>query len=105
MGRLKTATAKCNYKDIDRKLKEQFIHGLNSSDMVIKIIKEITKMGENEKMTSEQVQVLARRAKSQKAQSAILKHLNQTKDIDKISTRKGYKDKLRYNCENRPEWL
>ena len=29
MGRLRTAAVKCNYKEIDRQLKEKFIHGLN----------------------------------------------------------------------------
>ena len=29
MGRLRTAAVICNYKEIDRQLKEQFIHGLN----------------------------------------------------------------------------
>ena len=42
-------------------------------------------MEENENVRSEQILALGRRVK---AQSAILKHLNETKDFDKISTRK-----------------
>ena len=34
MGRLRIAVAKCNYKEIDRQLKEQFIHGLNNKAML-----------------------------------------------------------------------
>ena len=39
----KIAVAQCNYKEIDRQLKEKFIHGLNNDDMMIDIIKEFTK--------------------------------------------------------------
>ena len=88
MCRLRIATAECNYKEIDRQLKEQFRHGLNDSDMIIETIKEPTKM-ENENMTSEQVLAWARIVEAQKAQSAILKQLNETEDFDKISTRKS----------------
>ena len=47
MGRLRIATAECNYKKIDRQLKEQFIHGLNDDDMIIEIIKDLTKTEKN----------------------------------------------------------
>ena len=40
---LRTAVVKCNYKEIDRQLKEQFIHGLNDVEMLVEIIKELTK--------------------------------------------------------------
>ena len=29
MGRLCVAAVECNYQEVDRQLKEQFIHGLN----------------------------------------------------------------------------
>ena len=43
MGRLQLAAVECNYKEIDRKLKEEFIHGLNDTQMSIEIICELTK--------------------------------------------------------------
>ena len=43
MGRLRTAAVKCNYKEIDRHLKEQFIHALNDDEMETEIIRELTK--------------------------------------------------------------
>ena len=43
-GRLRTAAMECNYKEVDRQLKEQFIHGLNESEMLTEIIRELTKM-------------------------------------------------------------
>ena len=33
MGRLWIALIKCNYKEVDRQLKEQFIHGLNDKEL------------------------------------------------------------------------
>ena len=34
VGRLQLAAVECNYKEIDRQLKEQFIHGFNDNDML-----------------------------------------------------------------------
>ena len=48
MGRLRLATVECNYKEIDRQLKEQFIHGINDNDILVEIIRELTKTEESE---------------------------------------------------------
>ena len=40
MERLQIMAAKCNYQELDRQLKEHFIHGLNDKDMLGEIIKE-----------------------------------------------------------------
>ena len=55
MGRLWLLAIECNYKEVDRQLKEQFIHGLNDTDMLGEIIKELTKIHEDEEITSENV--------------------------------------------------
>ena len=47
MDRLRIAAIDFNYKEIDRKLKEQFIHGLNDNGMMVEIIKGPTKTEEN----------------------------------------------------------
>ena len=39
MGRLWLLAMECNYKDVDWQLKEQFIHGLNDTEMLEEIIK------------------------------------------------------------------
>ena len=44
----------CNYREVDRQLKEQFIHGLNDNDMLTEIIRQLTNL------TSEQVLNCAR---------------------------------------------
>ena len=46
MGRLKLTLIECNYREVDRQLKEQFIHRLNNNDMLTEIIREVTKAEE-----------------------------------------------------------
>ena len=75
---------KCNYKERDRQLKEQFIHRLNYNDMIAEIIRELTKAKESTPVTSEQVLVWAKRVKAQRTQSAIITNLSKTKKFDKI---------------------
>ena len=43
MGRLWLLAIECNYKEIYRQLKEQFIHGLNNTEMLGEIIKNLQK--------------------------------------------------------------
>ena len=66
MGRLRISARECNYKEIDRQLREQFIHGLNDSDMSTDIMSELTKIEDNENITRDQVLALARRVEAQK---------------------------------------
>ena len=47
MGRLRRAAVECNYKEVDRQLKEHFIHRINDSEMLTEIIRELTKSDEN----------------------------------------------------------
>ena len=42
MGRLWVAAVECNYQEVNRQLKEQFVHGLNNKSMLEEIIKELT---------------------------------------------------------------
>ena len=55
MGRLRTAVVKCNYKEIDRQLKEQFIHDINDEEMLAESIRELTKCAENTNIHSQNV--------------------------------------------------
>ena len=52
MGRWWLLVIECNYKELNRQLKEQFIHGLNDTNMLGEIIWELTKMHENREITS-----------------------------------------------------
>ena len=40
MGRPRLAAVECNYKEVDKQLKEQFMHGLSDNDMLAEIIGE-----------------------------------------------------------------
>ena len=42
MGRLHKAAVECNYQELDRQLKKQFIPDLNNKYMLEEIIKELT---------------------------------------------------------------
>ena len=39
MGRLRLAVVQCNYREVDRQLKEKFLHGLNAINMVTEMIR------------------------------------------------------------------
>ena len=90
--RLRTAAIKCNYKEIDRQLKEQFVHRLNDNCMMVKIIKELTKSEEN---TSNQVYLWARWIEAQRTKTAVLNNLkgNQKPDAIWLEKQKKYKHK------------
>ena len=53
MGRLHVAAVECNYREVDRQIKEQFIHGLNDKCMLKETIKELTITRDNDQITSE----------------------------------------------------
>ena len=55
MGRLHVVAVECNYRELDRQLKEQFIHGLNDQCMLEEIIKELTAANTDDQITSEGV--------------------------------------------------
>ena len=99
MGRLRLAVVECNYRKVDRKLKEQFIHRLNDNDMLaeIEIIRELTKAKESANITNEQVLGWATRVEAQRAQSAIMDSLTKAKEADEVKIAKGG---LRYNGRN-----
>ena len=57
MGRLCVAVVECSYREIDRQLKEQFIHCLNDKDMLDKTFKELATKSNGEQTTSDGVLV------------------------------------------------
>ena len=54
VGRLRIAVGECNYKELHRKLKEQFIHGLNDDEMLTELIHKLTAIKSTSIVTSEQ---------------------------------------------------
>ena len=61
MGRLITAAVECIYKEVDRQLKEHFIHRLNGSEMLTEIIKELTESDDSMMIPSECVVIWAKK--------------------------------------------
>ena len=84
MGRLRTALVECNYKEIDKQLKEQFMHGLNDEEMLAEIIRELTKCEENITIHNENVLTLAKRVEAQRAQTVVISSLHEAKTFDAI---------------------
>ena len=84
MGRLQVAVAECNYREADRQLKEQFIHGLNDKSMLDEVIRELTAKNNNEQTTSKDVLVWAKRIKVQWAQVAILSDITKLQKFNKV---------------------
>ena len=82
MGKLQLSAIECNYKELDRQLKDQFIHGLNDTDMLREIIRELTKMHENDIITSKNVLSWVKRVKVQRAQSTIMNSFTEAKEFD-----------------------
>ena len=81
LGRLRSSTVECNCQEVDRQLKEQFIHGLNDMEMLGKIIREITKVKVNNTINSETVLVWTKRVEAQRVQAAVMSSITETKEL------------------------
>ena len=97
MGRLHVTAAEYNYRELDRQLKEQFIHGLNDKLMLDEIISELTAKNNDEQVTSEGVLKWAKRIEVQRAQAAMLNNITKLCQCDKIKvTQKPREGKVRH---------
>ena len=93
----------CNYQEIDRQLKEQFIHSLDDTDMLREIIWELTKIKENGRIMSENVLSWAKTVEAQRAQPAIMNSITEAKEFYKIKLTKTHtrivlEDTCRQRC-------
>ena len=68
MVRIRVAAIECNYQEVDRQLKEQFIHRLNDKNMLGEIIKEL-KTEKSDEQTSDNVLAWAKRVEAQRARA------------------------------------
>ena len=66
MGRLCIAVVECSYLEVDRQIKEQFIHSLNNKHILEEIIKELTVTNNDDHITSWGVQAWVKRVEAQK---------------------------------------
>ena len=102
MERLHVAATKCNYKEIDRQLMEQFIHGLNDRNMLDEVIRELTAKNNDEQMTSEGVLAWMKRVEAQWAQAAILNDITELHQFDKTKLAQQPKGRQMRNTTNTP---
>ena len=91
MGSLCIAAVECNYQEIDRQLKEQFIHGLNDKHMLEEIIKELRATSNGNRITSGGVLAWAKRVEPQRAQAAVLDMLTELRQFNKVKISKKAK--------------
>ena len=92
MGRLQVVAVKCNYRELDRQLKEQFIHGLNNKCLLEEIIKELTVTNTDEQITSEGMLAWAKRVEAQRTQAAVLNTIMELRQFDKVKLIKKAKE-------------
>ena len=96
MGRLHVVATECNYRELDRQLKEQFIHGLNDKCMLDEIIREITTKNNDEQVTSKGILIWVRRIEAQRAQAAVLNNITESHQFDKVKvTKKSKEDNIK----------
>ena len=82
----------CNYREVDRQLKEQFIHGLNDRCMLEEIIKELTATNKDEQITSEGVLAWVKRVEAQRAQATVLSTITALRQFNKVKIIKKAKE-------------
>ena len=94
MGRLHIAAVECNYQEVDRQLKEQFIHSLNDKHMLGEIIKELMATKNDDHITSGGVLAWAKRVEAQRAQVVALNTPKESRQFDKVKIYKKTKDDI-----------
>ena len=92
MWGLHVAVAECNYRRLDRQLKEQFIYGLNDKCMLDEIIRELTAKNNDEQLTSEGVLVWAQRIEEQRAQDVVVNNITEPCQFDQVKVAKKLKE-------------
>ena len=88
MGRLHVAAVECNYQEVDRQPKKQFIHSLNDKYMLEEIMKELMATKNSDHITSGGVLAWAKRLGVQRAQAAVLNSLTESRQFDKVKISK-----------------
>ena len=94
MDRLYIVAIECNYQEINRQLKEQFIHSLNDRQMLEEIIKGITVTSNDDHITSGGVLAWEKRVEVQRAQAEVLNTITESRQFDKIKIEKRQRKTL-----------
>ena len=92
MGRLHISAVECNYQEIDRQLKEQFIYGLNDKHILEEIIKELIATSNDDHITCGGVLTWENRVEAQRMQVAMFNMLTESRQFYKIKISKKAKE-------------
>ena len=96
MGRLHVVAVECNCREVDRQLKEQFIHGLNDRCMLGEIIKELTAANDGEQITSEGMLAWVKGVEAQGTQATVLSTITELRQFNNVkSVKKAKEDNTR----------
>ena len=97
------AAAECRYKEVDRQLKEQFIHGLNDNEMLSEVIRELTKGREDVTISSKTV-LGGKRVEAQRVQTVVISSLWESRNCDAIAHKDNkHRDKNMQATQTLPE--
>ena len=83
-GEIACGGGRCNYRELNRQLREQFIHGLNGKLMLDEIIRELTAKNNDVQVTSEGMLTWTKRIEAQRDQAAVLNNITELHQFDKI---------------------
>ena len=105
IGRLYVAAVECNYQEVDRQFKEQFIHGLNDRHMLEEIIKELTVTNNDDHITNGGMLAWGKRVEKQRMQAAVLTFATESRQFDKIKvSKKAKEDATRAPVDETSQW-
>ena len=101
IDRWRTAEVECKYKEVDRQLKEQFIHGLNDDEKLVEVIRELRKCGKDVPIPSETVLAWAKRVEAERIKATVISSLHKSRNIDAITyTEHKLREKTNANNTN-----
>ena len=84
MGRLYIKATGYKYKEYDRRLKRQFINGLDNESIIVEIIKELTALKDTSDMSNKDVLMWAQRSEPQHVQKEVLDNMKNKKEFDLV---------------------
>ena len=79
MVKLQTREAECDYKESNRELTQQFIHGLGDEGMMSWILREVPVLVDINNFTSEGALLWVQRVEAQRAQKEALDSIKEAK--------------------------
>ena len=96
MDRLQTKEAYCDYNEYDRRLTEQFIHGLDNKGMISEMLRKVSVLEDIDDTTSEWILLLTQNIEAKRAQKEAFDNLKEAKDFESIGQNTQRYDNVRH---------